>query len=147
MAPPLKLTPAVAASIIASLKAGVHKLHAAHRAGVSIDAVDNWLKRGDGPSPTEPYASFTRDVRKAEAEHAASMQGSVTRGAKQDWRAAAWDLECRFPKIYGRQATVKITVEEHLQRFLDAAERILSAEDFDRLLSEASRIGADPEAG
>jgi hypothetical protein len=50
----------VHATIVRHLKAGAYKAHAAQAAGVSVEAVDDWLALGRAGD--RRYADFARDV-------------------------------------------------------------------------------------
>jgi hypothetical protein len=101
-----KLTAVVRAIIVDQLRAGAFRAHAARAAGVGESTLDLWLRRGDAGEPA--YRDFARDVRRAQAEDAIRSQSIITRAAlghvDGDWKAAAWSLERKHPKLYGRAA-------------------------------------------
>jgi hypothetical protein len=101
-----KLNAAVQAIIVDQLRAGAFRAHAARAAGVAESTVDAWLRRGDAGERN--YRDFAREVRRAQAEDAIRSQAIITRAAfglvDGDWRAAAWALERKHPKEYGRSA-------------------------------------------
>jgi len=102
-------TPEIAAQIIKHLRAGAFKTHAAAAAGVSISALGDWLEKGAAGDPR--YAAFARDAEIAIAEDAVRNQAIISAAAagpiKGDWKAAAWNLERKYPKLYGRMAAVE----------------------------------------
>jgi hypothetical protein len=106
----------VHAAIIRHLRLGAFKVHAAQAAGISIDALEQWLKLGRAGD--RRYAEFAIEVDKAMAEDAirktAVISTAALKGHVGDWRAAAWDLERRYPKLYGRQgqAAVGVTIDQ-----------------------------------
>lgn len=103
---PLRLTQVVHDTIIKHLKVGAFRRHAAEAAGVSEDAVNSWLTRG--AAGEKAYVTFYEDVRKVQAEDAIRSQSVITRAQLAhidgDWKAAAWNLERKYPKLYGAQA-------------------------------------------
>ena len=101
----LAYTPQVHKEIIASLKRGAYQVHAANAAGVSISAMRRWVEQGR--EGVEPYVQFAVDVDRARAEDALRNQAVISAAAvgkiPGDWKAAAWNLERKFPKLYGRR--------------------------------------------
>jgi hypothetical protein len=116
MARPTKYGPAIHAAIVDALKEGLCKAHAAALGGISAQTLDEWLEAGD--EGREPYAALALEVRHAEADYARAKMREINtasaplpprkkgekRGGRGDWKAAAWALEKRFPKIYGSRA-------------------------------------------
>jgi hypothetical protein len=107
-----RLTREVHDTIIRWLKAGAFRRHAAEAAGVSEDALNQWLKRG--AAGERAFLELYADVRRTQAEDAIRMQAVITSAAMKhvegDWKAAAWNLERKYPKLYGRQAEPQIGV-------------------------------------
>lgn len=102
----LAYTPEVHREVVASLKRGAYQVHAANAAGVSITTLQRWVKLGR--EGVEPYVQFAIDVDRARAEDALRNQAVISAAAvgkvPGDWKAAAWNLERKFPKLYGRRA-------------------------------------------
>jgi hypothetical protein len=98
-----KYSAQVHADIVKNLEAGAFKKHAAEAVGVSINTLTQWLQWGD--EGREPYAQFALDVERAIARDAVRNQTIISAAAagehKGDWKAAAWNLERKFPKLYG----------------------------------------------
>lgn len=93
-------------AVVESLERGAYQVHAANAAGISITTLQRWVKLGrDG---VEPYVRFAEDIDRARAEDALRNQAIINAAAAGkiagDWRAAAWNLERKFPKLYGRRA-------------------------------------------
>lgn len=101
----LSYTPAVHKEIVASLKRGAYQVHAANAAGVSMTSLLSWVKQGR--EGVEPYIQFAIDVDRARAEDALRNQAIISAAAvgkiAGDWKAAAWNLERKFPKLYGKR--------------------------------------------
>jgi hypothetical protein len=74
-------------------------------AGLSKQAVYNWIKRGkDGE---EPFAAFVDALEKAEARaevHLVRLQRKAAEAGPQYWPAAATQLERRHPEKWGKRS-------------------------------------------
>lgn len=72
---------------------------AAAAAGVSSETVRSWMRKGgrEKSSKDQEYAEFLGSLLQAEGEVATTARIAQA-GAKVDWRADAWRLECRDPK-------------------------------------------------
>jgi len=98
---PTSLTPEVAATIIEAMRAGNFLETAAALAGVSVSTVRNYIRDGRrGITPA--LAEFARDVNCARAEAETADLNHIRRDPS--WQAAAWRLERRHPKRWGRRA-------------------------------------------
>jgi hypothetical protein len=97
----LAYTPELHAAIVKSLRHGAYQVHAANGAGISITTLQRWVKLGR--NGVEPYVRFAEDVDRARAEDALRNQAIISAAALKDWKAAAWLLERKFPKLYGRR--------------------------------------------
>jgi hypothetical protein len=96
--------------IIDALKSGGYKTHAAHAAGISRDTLDNWIEAGR--AGREPFVRFAQECDKARADDALRNQAIVSAAAVRriegDWKAAAWLLERKYPKLYGKRIAENI---------------------------------------
>jgi hypothetical protein len=101
-----KYTPQVHAKIIENLKLGAFKKHAANAAGIALTTLESWLERG--AEGIEPYATLLNDVETTIAEDALRNQAIISKAAAGahdgDWKAAAWNLQKKFPKLYGEMS-------------------------------------------
>lgn len=106
MGRPTKLTPAVHASIVDSLRVGAYIETAAAAAGVSASTVHAWLRRAeDHPDDCgSPFLEFHEAVERARAEAELDAIRIIREAAPRSWQAAAWYLERSHPKRWGRQA-------------------------------------------
>lgn len=99
----------VHAKIVNALRVGAYKVNAAKAARVSYKAVERWLEKGR--KGDERFAQFAIDCEEAMAQFANRLQGTITKAAVAgDWKAAAWDLERRFPQLYGRKPEAAVGV-------------------------------------
>jgi transposase len=121
MARPSKYNPERSARVLEALRAGSSYRDAAEYAGIDEDTLGNWRKR---------YSDFSEAVVAAEAGVAIravlTIRQAFTEG---DWKAAAFWLERRRNKEWGRQVKVEIinTVRE-MARSLGADEDAAVAE-------------------
>jgi hypothetical protein len=88
-----KATEARIEALLVALRAGNTRDASAGHAGIVRTTLYRWLER-------DP-ALRTR-VEKAEADAEVRFEAQVAQGAGEDWHAAAWWLERRRPKTYGR---------------------------------------------
>ena len=92
-----------AEKILKALKQGMPYKQAAAYGGVSYDTLNRWRRKGeDGDS--EELSQFCNAMREAEGEAVFKLVEDIKRNAskKNDWKAAAWILERRHPKEWGR---------------------------------------------
>ena len=121
---PSKFSEERADKIIRAIRAGNYIETAAALAGVHKSTLYAWLKRGSAeadrldadpkakPKKTElPFLNFSDavDIALAEAENM-DVQ-AITAAAAEDWRAAAWRLERKFPDRWGRKDRLQAEVE------------------------------------
>jgi transposase len=105
-----KLTPVVHGKIIGYLGADAYLEHAAEAVGVGRATVYDWLRRGEADEPEEPYASFAADVRKAQAESVVRSLIVISKAEQSgDWKAAAWKLERKHPKLFAQTSRHELT--------------------------------------
>jgi hypothetical protein len=98
---PLKLTPEVQAEIVRALQVGATRDHAAQYAGISVDCFYKWMQQGE--KGKEPYLQFFDAVKKAEGRAVVGWLAQIEDAARTgSWQAAAWKLERRYFKMYGR---------------------------------------------
>ena len=99
---PTKLTPATQAKILESIRAGLtHKL-ACMRVGVNDSTFYRWLQEGS-QARSGRYKDFHDEVMRANADSAEVLLNQIRIKAYEDWRAAAFILERRFPDDYGKR--------------------------------------------
>jgi transposase len=113
MARATKLTATVSKTICDAIGEGISLEGAAELANVSASTAYEWFSRGLGEDPrgrgeTKAFAEFAERLTRARAEaELREMRAIVKAAADGDWRAAAWRLERRYPKQYGRQQRVE----------------------------------------
>lgn len=127
---PSKFTPETRKALLDAITAGLTYTHACQTVGIDYDTLNNWRKQGaalDKPDE-EGFFEFFVALTRAETNASLSMMGTVRKVAQgykgtvtrkydnegnlisvteehvpADWRAAAWWLERRYPKEYGKQ--------------------------------------------
>jgi hypothetical protein len=102
------LTDEAANKIVLALRAGAYSAEAAAHAGVSVRTFQRWRSRGELDEADERYRTFAERVAKAEADAKVHSIGIVRTAMSEDWRAAAWFLEHRWPHEWGRR-NVEVT--------------------------------------
>jgi hypothetical protein len=94
-----KLTNRRAAIILYSLSAGVYRETAAQLAGVTAETLSHWMSWD-----YEPFSTFQRLVRRAEADLEARMVTALTSKVEVRPELALAVLERKFPARWGRSA-------------------------------------------
>jgi len=86
--------------------------HACLAAGVSVRVYYNWIERGENPRGPEDeiYVQFMQEIKKAEAECIAKNIDIIEKAAERpnNWTAAAWWLERRFPSDFGKRIELEL---------------------------------------
>lgn len=121
MARPEKINDDIQKTIIDVIRAGNYLETAAAFAGIDVVTIRRWIKRGERElQRIEPkglkikqsekvYVEFCMAIKKAMAE--AEMRDVLVIGsaAKENWQAAAWRLERKYPDRWGRKDKHEIT--------------------------------------
>ena len=116
---PTKLTEETQTKIVQGIKLGATYELAAQYGGISYNTFNEWMKRGDaeikrrsGPNvkenttkwdTEEPFVEFYEAIKETEGEAAILWLAKIEKAATDNWQAAAWKLERRYPNNYGRQ--------------------------------------------
>jgi len=116
MARPTKLTIGVQSQIITVIKAGNYIETAAAYAGISKNTLYDWLKRGEREKQRvnknskakirkleADFVEFSDAIEKALAEAEIRDVTIIAKAAEEQWQAAAWRLERKFPDRWGRR--------------------------------------------
>lgn len=110
---PSKLTPSIQAALVASIANGATRQAAADLAGIGAATVREWIARGEGRDPDRPATpeleGFAAEVRRAEASLEIRCVETILES--DNWRAAAWLLERRFPDRWGPSARHEVRAE------------------------------------
>lgn len=110
MARPIEITAAKIKAICKVIAAGNYQDAAARSAGVSVRTFQSWMKRGrEEDKAGEKDTLFTqllRAVHDAEAKAETLNVQRVLKAAQKNWKAAAWWLERKRRKKWGRNLRV-----------------------------------------
>ena len=117
MGRPTALTEETVKRICARLEIGATKDAAAAKAGIGVSTFMGWQKRGrdeqrrraDGErgNPNESrYVDFLESIEGAELIGEDTLIARINDASAEHWQAAAWILERRHPKKYGRRTDV-----------------------------------------
>ena len=96
---PTKLTPEVSKEICESLASCMQRGDAARLAGVSHEALRDWVQRGEDGE--QPFATFLQDVVKAELLAQRRLLTKISLAASSDPRHAEWLLSRRWARSWG----------------------------------------------
>lgn len=99
---PTTLTPEIQEKIIQAVRAGNYLETAAAYAGVPKNTLHDWLRRG-AKEKRGIYHEFSVLVEKALAEAEMRDVLIIGKAAEENWQAAAWRLERKFPDRWGRK--------------------------------------------
>lgn len=101
---PTKFTPRVRETILQAVSVGAPLALAAESAGISYDVLRLWLRRGERQKAGD-FRQFYLDLKAAEGRLGVKLLAVIEKSALDgNWNAAAWKLERRFPKHFGRPA-------------------------------------------
>lgn len=112
---PTKLTPELQAEMVNIIRGGNYVETACAYVGLNKSTFYDWMKRGareldrvkKNPKARvrkdeQIYVEFSNAIKKAEAEAEARDVLTIGKAAETQWQAAAWRLERRLPKKWGR---------------------------------------------
>jgi transposase len=122
---PLKLTAERQQRLCDAIRAGVRAETAAVYCGIGARTYYRWMSSGRAAGAAQCYVEFVEAVELALAEWEARDVLLIGEAAKDDWHAAAWRLERRLPKVYGKRERHDIANAD------DSAFRIRAAAQFD----------------
>lgn len=103
MGRPTKLTQEVQKRIVTAIKQGATYELAAQYGGIAYNTFNEWMKQGQADSEGA-FLEFYEAIKKAEGDAVIGWLRKIEAAAKDgNWQAAAWKLERRYPKDYGKQ--------------------------------------------
>lgn len=112
MARPCKLTDEIQDKIASAIKAGNYMETAAAYAGVNKDTFYEWLKKGARSKTNNKFRRFSDAIEKALADAEVRDVLLIGKAAEKEWTAAAWRLERKFPRKWGRMERHELTGAE-----------------------------------
>jgi hypothetical protein len=104
---PTKLTAEIQATICEVIQSGCYLETAAAFVGLDRGTIYRWLKKG-ARSRRGPYRAFADAVRRAMAQAEIRDLLHIRKAGEFHWQAAAWRLERRYPKRWGRRSRDQI---------------------------------------
>ena len=92
---PTKYTPETVKKIVDAIRVGATFRLACDYAGITEETFSQWRKK---------YSEFSDAIKEAEGQGVVGWLAKIEKAANEGvWQAAAWKLERRYPKEYGRQ--------------------------------------------
>jgi hypothetical protein len=144
---PLKLTPERQTGICEAIAAGVRPEIAAMRNGVGSRTYYRWMQLGRAADAEVVYAEFVEAVEAALAEWEAHDVLLIGAAAVKDWHAAAWRLERRLPKVYGKRERHEIANADQEPFRITAGPSFdpdrLTVEELEQLLALTEKASGD----
>ena len=133
-----KLTPEVQDEVVKRIRAGNYINVSCQAVGIGVSTYFEWLKKGE--EGRQPYAEFTDAIKKAEAEAHVNYVAIVASHAPNQWQAAAWWLERRFPDKWGRRDKLDIKGEIVADKKVDKIEEKFSHMSDKELSEHVSKV-------
>lgn len=101
MGRPTKFTEGVREKILQGIRMGATYELSCNYAGISYQTFLNWKAKAEEDEDSE-YVDFFESITRAEGEAAFKWLVMIEKHASANPQWAAWKLERRYPKIYGR---------------------------------------------
>ncbi|MDQ0417907.1 transposase [Croceifilum oryzae] len=127
---PEKLTDEIQQKIVDSLRMGNYIETAASYSGISKTTLYDWLKKG-AREETGKYMVFSNAVQVAMAEAEMRDVAVIAQASKDNWQAAAWRLERKYPNRWGRKTQHEISGKDG--KPIEIAPRELLADKLEQL--------------
>lgn len=100
-----KLTPEIQQTIVECLQAGNYLETSAAYANVTKKTLYDWMKRGNRQKRGK-FRTFLNAIKKAIASAEVQSVATIAKASKTQWQAAAWRLERKDYKKWGRKDRV-----------------------------------------
>lgn len=134
---PEKLTPELQQKIVDAIRMGAYIETASAYAGINKSTLYDWMKRG-ARAKSGKYKEFSDAIEKALAESEMRDLAVIAKASQENWQAAAWRLERKFPDRWGRRkAKSEIEKIEAETEFIREKTRLLKGAEKDTRLLEA----------
>jgi len=134
---PEKLTPELQQKIVDAIRMGAYIETAAAYAGINKSTLYDWMRRG-ARAKSGKYKEFSNAIEKALAESEMRDLAVIAKASQENWQAAAWRLERKFPDRWGRRkAKSEIAKIEAETEFIREKTRLLKGAEKDTRLLEA----------
>jgi hypothetical protein len=96
--------------LVEMIRAGNYAEVAARACGISKDTFYKWLLRGG--KGEQPFAALADAIETASAEAQARDVFMMAKHSSKHWQAAAWRLERKYPKLFGRKDSLELTGDD-----------------------------------
>ena len=127
MARKSKLTPETQARIVEAIELGATYELAAQYGGVAYNTFNDWMKEG-AAAQAGVKVEFYEAIKAAEGNAVTGWLRKIEAAATDgNWQAAAWKLERRYPRDYGR------TVQDVKMEVTNTQEPDLSTLSYEQL--------------
>lgn len=139
---PSTLTDAVADILVAKVETGHYNTMAARAAGVGVRSFQRWLAKGEAAdeklnsgqpieADEERYWHLWQRISKAQAKAADDALSAIRAAweSGQQWTAAAWYLERKYPGEWGRRQEVSVGPNDRMLEILASAISVGGEED------------------
>jgi hypothetical protein len=148
-----KLTNEVQKRLVESLEAGNFITTATRAAGIGERTFFDWMNRGrreqercvaeirQPDEAEQPFVAFYEAIKETQAGAEEQMVAIIRNAALDDWKAAGWLLERKYPKQWGAAAKVTLEVRSEIARFLDHLQADLPPELYAAVLEAACSFG------
>lgn len=117
----LKLTDEITEKVCSALRAGNYFDAACKYAGITERTGYNWLAKGRAAKSGQHF-QFVQAVEKASGDAEVGTLAVLKQAMPKSWQAAAWWLERRFPKKWGRRTFTTVEGLEVFMAFLTQRE-------------------------
>lgn len=111
------------------IRSGMPIKMACATSGVGYTTLRTWCADEERNGEASTYAGTVMAIEQAKAESVSTLLASIHKAARDDWKAAAWILERRFPEDFAKvQRLTGVDggpVQIEVQAEARAAERIL----------------------
>lgn len=147
MGRPTKLTPARRRKICKALADGNTRKTSSEASGISRRTFSRWMAMGEDEKKG-PHRALRDAVLQAEAEATSEAVACLRKAAHRDWRAAAWWLERRRPKEWGRWEQLRLSAGEAqpTEIVFRIGKGAVQVSPADGSTAQGSRNGSEPSA-
>lgn len=137
-----KLTRERVDGLVALLEAGIPRNTACAGVGIDPRTLRIWMTRAEKGQPR--FVEFAETVQVAIAKGRVKLLMQIARHGNRDFRAPAWILEHAHSEEFSSKSQLKLELDPAVDRILDAAEKLMTADQYEKLVS---RIAAAAEGG
>lgn len=100
----LKLNDEMIDKIAGIIASGNYVKTACDIVGISETTYYDWMQKGKAGK--KPYAKLSEAIKKAEAVAEAKRVQTILEASEEQWQAAAWYLERRYPDRWGKKERI-----------------------------------------